>query len=257
MILLSLIILIVTNKIDVKKKSSSEEVVEKSNNKENLEKSAFEITYKEETYISKNPSEYVISTNKRNLPVIASTKDSLESVANIITDILTDISNAGWTSVKLQADDYSNDLFREKEENLNLGIEYLFNTGVITDNRLTFNLTMSGGFLSSEYTGYNFDAKTGELLTLDKISKDVESANKLKQTIKDEVNNYIKNVNIYDDISDLDSEISKLISTNGNWYFKDNCIEIALPKYEVSPGLIRIEINNSKINEFIKDEYKI
>lgn len=141
-------------------------------------------------------------------------------------------------------------------------VEYLFNTGVITNNRLTFNLVMSGGFggvLWSEYTGYNFDAKTGELLTLDKISKDVESANKLKQTIKDEVTNYIKteNVNIYDYISDLDSEIPKLINTNGTWYFKDNCIEIALPKEKVSPGLIRIEINNSKINEFIKDEYKI
>ena len=74
-----------------------------------------------------------------------------------------------------------------------LGVNYLYSTGVVNENRLSFILTMSGSFGGvswDDVKGYNFDAKTGELLTLDNISLDNDS---FKNFVYNKVINHISN----------------------------------------------------------------
>ena len=233
---------------------SEEDNNEQEENKE--EKNLFEISYKEEEYITKNNKGYIISKSTRNLPVIINSNN--QETADKIVNSLTMISDKEWNdSIKDMADQVSE---MDSDKDMELGVTYLFETNVITDNRLTFKLEMGGAFGGVTWAGewgYNYDAKTGELLTLENISTD---SVKLKETIANEVINYIEANSIAIIVDDWKNEVFKLINTTGNWYFTDNGVEVTLPKYSISvgaTGIIKVEIAKNVINDYLQEQYKI
>ena len=168
-LLATFLILILTNKITFNTNNLKEEKREKIDEKQdNEEKEIYEITFEEEEYITKKSDGTEVSKSTRNIPKITNNKN--QEAADKIVKYLTDISNKEWNdSIKKMADQVTDDNVPYKD----LGVKYLYETGVTTENRLTFILTMNGGFggvgwLSEE--GYNFDAKTGDVLTTDTIA---------------------------------------------------------------------------------------
>ena len=144
-----------------------------------------------------------------------------------------------------------------------LGVTYLYETGVVTDNRLTFLLKMNGGFggvgwLSDE--GYNFDAKTGDLLTTDTIAINKDEFKKyILQKTNEKIEEIMNNQDncIRDDYQkNLEEEINK----SGNWYFTKNDLVIVLQKYAIAcgaGGITKINLPKDEVNSYLKNEYQI
>ncbi|MBQ8681973.1 MAG: DUF3298 domain-containing protein [Bacilli bacterium] len=257
-ILVGIVGLVLTGTLSLNTSNNNQVGEEDNNDQEEKkeEKDLFEISYKEEEYITKNNKGYIISKSTRNLPVIINSNNQ-ETADKIVTS-LTTISDKEWNgSIKDTADQVSE---MDSDKDMELGVNYLFETKVVNDNRLTFKLEMSGTFGGTTWAGewgYNYDAKTGELLTLENISTDNI---KLKEIITNEVVNYIEANSITIVVDDWKNEVSKLINTTGNWYFTDNGIEVSLPKYSISTGatgIIKVEIAKNVINDYLKEEYKI
>ena len=230
---------------------------EKSNDEsnDNKEEDKYIISYEKEEYTTKRSDGTESTKSTRNLPKITNSKN--QEAANKIVKFLTDISNQNWEdNIKKVANDSSELPYSD------LGVTYLYETGIETDNRLTFTLKMNGGFggvswLAEE--GYNFDKKTGELLTFDTIStnKDELEQYLLKKT-KEKIEELRKRESncINDDYQKNLEEISK----NGNWYFTSSEIIIKLQKYTIAcgaGGITEINISKEDVNQYLKDEYKI
>lgn len=254
----------INNEVD----NSTNNDVSDSNLEEENNQNVYEINYKEEEYVTKSKAGYIISTSKRNLPEI--TNKNNQEVANKIVSSLTDISNKNWNeNIKETADQVSE---MDSDKNLDLGVTYLYKTGIVNNNRLTFRLNMDGSFGGVSWPadeGYNYDAKTGDLLTLESIATDY---NNLQNIIVEEIEKYIKdypydiNLNDYTGIEEAKKDpkwrelLVKLINQNGNWYFTETGIEICLPKYSIAvgaTGIIKVDIEKTTINQYIKAEYQI
>ena len=236
----------------VGKKDSNDSVSEKNPD----DSSSYKITYEEEEYIPKRSDGSVASKSRRNLPKI--TNRQHQEIADKIVKYLTDISNDNWeNNIKKMADDVVELPYDD------LGVTYLYETGVVTDNRLTFLLKMNGGFggvgwLSDE--GFNFDGETGELLKLNNITDDVDALKKymlnkisvLLDDMKKDENNCIND--------DYQKHLEEELNRDGNWYFTLTNIKINLPKYSVAcgaRGIIEIDLPKDEVNRYLKDKYKI
>ena len=258
-LLATFLILILTNKITFNTNNLKEEKREKIDEKQdNEEKEIYEITFEEEEYITKKSDGTEVSKSTRNIPKITNNKN--QEAADKIVKYLTDISNKEWNdSIKKMADQVTDDNVPYKD----LGVKYLYETGVTTENRLTFILTMNGGFggvgwLSEE--GYNFDAKTGDVLTTDTIAinKDefkkymLRKTNEKIEELKKGENNCIRD--------DYQNNLEEEINRNGNWYFTKTEIKIKLQKYSIAcgaGGISEINLPKEEVNQYLKDEYKI
>ena len=242
------------------------------NNKENIEEVednkegvfVFDITYKDEVYTTTNDNGVLVAKSTRNLPVIVN-KSNQSSVDKIVST-LTRFSDVDWNGIKKNSDELKDSPFE------GIGVNNLFSTGVVNENRLTFILTMSGSFGGvswDDIKGYNFDAKTGELLTFDNISLDKEN---FKNVLYNKVINYIENN--YDTTTFLNRDcsgngcvdvtwqelVSKYLNNEGIWYFTDTGITVKFPKHSLADGatgIISVDINKNDINSYLKDEYKI
>ena len=218
---------------------------------QNSQKGTFEISYKEETYKSYKSTGELEFENKRNLPIIKNSSN--QSAADEIVKSLTIISDKAWTDIKTSSDEF-------KEFQYTAGVNYIFSTELVNDNYIVFKADQSGNFGGVGWTAkelYNYDAKTGKLLTLKSIASDY---NNLEKTIVNKVVNHIKNNDIIVTVDNLETEINKLISTDGVWGYTNSGIEINLPKYSVSggaTGIITVEINKSDINGYLLENYKI
>lgn len=246
-----------TNKENINNKEEKQNVDNEGiNATTDEEKATYQITYEEEEYTTKRTDGTEVSKSTRNLPKITNAKNQM--AADKITKFLTDRSNEEWeNNIKKMADQVI-DLPYD-----GLGVKYLYETGVITNNRLTFTLSMNGGFggvgwLSEE--GYNFDTKTGEVLTtktvaendeelkqymLKKVTEKIEELKKVEGNCINE--NYQKN---------LEEEINRV----GNWYFTTSEIKIKLQKYSIAcgaGGIIEIILPKEEANKYLKEIYKI
>ena len=254
----------------VKDKSSENNLndLENDEKEDNDQKITYTISYKEDEYITKNTAGYTISVSKRNLPVI--TNKNNQAAADKIVSSLTDISNEDWNgSIKEMADQVAE---MESDKDLGLGVTYLFSTGVLTENRLTFRLEMDGSFGGVTWagdTGYNYDAKTGELLTLESIAVDYNNLqNIMIEKIEEYIENYPYEINLndYDGIEEAKNDpnwrklLIELINQSGNWYFTETGIKICLPKYSVAvgaSGIIKVDIEKNIFIHYVKEEYQV
>ena len=249
--LISFVTLLLTGAINLNVKNGNNianEKVSKENVESNLE-NMFNITYKEEEYSATNDRNIEIR-NLRNIPTVTSSQKP--NAAEKITNYLVDISNKEWKIIKKATDDYV-----DANSFNDLGVTYLYRNSIINKNRLSFILQMNGGFggvtWSSE-EGFNFDANTGEVLTLKNIGEDTYSI------VKEECLEYIetaektKSQNLYD--SDQRRDIDVLLNTVGIWYFEYNQLIVVFPKYSIGPKAIKIKIKKSIINDSLYDKYK-
>ena len=257
----TLLVLLTTGTLTLNKVEEKNTVKEKKETKEEInpqEEEKYIITYEEEEYTTKKSDGTQVSKSTRNLPKIINSQN--QTAADKIVKYLTDISNKEWNeSIKKMADQVAED----NVPYTGLGVTYLYETGIETDNRLTFILKLNGGFggvgwLSEE--GYNFDKKTGDILTIETIAIDptklkeyitTKSIEKIEELKKNEGKCIIDNYQ-----SNLEEELNKV----GNWYFASNEIKIRLQKYSIAcgaGGITEIDIPKEEINQYIKEEYKI
>ena len=234
------------------------------NNVSNIEND-FIITFKEEENVAKTPKGYIAITNKRNVPAIES-KNNPESAKKIENELLK-ISDTMWTNVNENADEYALDMDEYLESNSEIGVSYIISTGWKNDKIITFNIETigsMGGVTWDGYEGYNFDINTGDRLTLKSIVSDYSQfttflAGKMEKSIKEQ--GLLDDVKEYISMEEGTTIEDKLIEyeDSGNWYFEDDKLVIAMPKYSIGYGAMGTIITNIKIediNKYLKDNYK-
>lgn len=229
-----------------------------TNNNEVVEKekiNTFDISYTEEEVVYKSKNGYIWGRSKRNLPIIKNKNN--QNAADKIATKLTKFSDDMWAQVS--APNYAIDWEIENDESW--GVSYIFKTGVVTDNRLTFELLgegSMGGVSWTSHAGYDFNAVTGELLTLEQISNDY---NIFKTFLVKEAGDYIETIKDTSCInSDYQNNIEEIIAFDGNWYFQANSLTLVFPKYSIACGagdVITVDIVKDKVNSYLKNEYKI
>lgn len=226
----------------------------------------FIITFKEEENVVKTPKGFIAITNKRNVPKIEN-KNNPEAAKKIENELLK-ISDAMWNSVNKNADEYALDMDEYVDSDSELGVSYIISVGKQNDKIITFNIETigsMGGVPWDNYEGYNFDIDTGDRLTLKSISNDYS---KFTKFITGEMEKSIKEQGILEDVKeyilmeDGATLENKLIEyeKSGNWYFEDDKLVIAMPKYSIGYGAMGTIITNIKIediNEHLKDKYKL
>ena len=251
-ILLTLCILLATNTISFnvnsnKQNTGTQDNSKKDNNSDE-EKNTYIINYEEEVYTTKNSQNTESTKSKRN--IIKITNDNNKDAASSIETKLNSISDKQWEEIKNMADETKENTYQA------VGVNYLFKTGVINDNRLTITASMDGNFGGVGWTsneGYNFDATTGNLLKLSDIGTGVydylynNSINELEKDSSTLVENWKEKVK---------EELNK----DGNWYFTNDGMKINFPKYSLADGatgIITIDIAKDNINQYLFDKYKI
>ena len=236
--------------------SNENSTVNMNNTTNSLENSNnyFKISYKEEIYISKKENGENSHKNKRNLPVIKN--ENNQSVASKIEKSLIQISDKNWNVIKQSSDDY-------KETSYTDGVNYILSTYRISDKYIVFRANQSGSFGGVTWTGeelYNYDTKTGKLLSLSNVSKDYNS---LLSTIISKTEKYIKENSIElqgNALTNLNATIKKIVAQNGNWGFSNDGMEFIFPKYSISSGadgVITIKLNKNEINQYLLENYNI
>lgn len=217
-------------------------------------KDKYKITYKYEEYkVKEDTTDYYI-VSKRNLPVITNAYN--KKAAEKIVDSLTKFSNIEWNSIKDASDAYS-DLTYE-----GLGVNLIISTGSITSGRLTFTLKLDGGFGGVSWiheTGYNYDSKTGELLTLNNISNNNDD--NVKNTVKKYLFSVVekKYINGSSCIYDNWKSTFEKDFDNYGWYFTPEGIRIIIPKYGIAcgaGGIISVVVEKDSLKNNLKDEYR-
>lgn len=265
-----------TNNVETAKNEESSNNTATTNNAENTnvveltKKNEFKISFIEEEYKSHKESGEVVFENKRNLPVI--TNEANQSAADKIVKSLTFFSDEEWKNIKETSDTNKDNAFIISGGEYNAGVQYLFNTYLVKDNYLVFKAIRSGNFGGVNWDGkelFNYDKKTGDLLTLRNIASDY---NNLEKTIENRIINHIKNnyPHIVSNMEELrnknlitntiESEVNRIMSMDGNWGFTEEGIEINLPKSSIgtsADGIINITIDKSYINPYLLEEYKI
>ena len=219
-------------------------------NVKNSNDNTFNITYKEEEYI-KSTTDGIEIRNLRNIPSISSS--DRKKVASKITKYLTDISNKEWDNIKKTTDDVVESNVKEED----MGITLLYKESIVTSGRLSFTLEMVGNFGGVTWnneSAYNFDAKTGKILTLKGIGKDTYDI------IKKECEDYIEMTEEINAQSFYEKEerqsLDDLLSKEETWYFEYNQLVVVFPKYSISNQEVKIPIAKSKINDSLYDQYK-
>ncbi len=236
-----------TNIVKTDTSSSGNEVEKNSTN-------SFKISYKEEIYSSTKENGELSHQNKRNLPII---KNSInQPAASKIEKSLTQISDKNWSTIKQSSDEYKENSYIE-------GVNYMLNTHFMSDNCIVFRANQSGGFggvswISEEL--YNYDTKTGDILSLNNVTTDYNS---LLSKIISKTEKYIKDNSIElleEAETNLNAEIKKIVEQNGNWGFSNDGMEFIFPKYSISSGatgIITIKLDKNEINPYLLEVYKI
>ena len=268
-IIIILVILLITqfiynNKDSNSDSKNSESITETNKNNdsenENLEKNNYIIKYEKQEYNTKK-NNVIITNNSRNIIEITNKKNP--TAASKILNSINFYSDASWNNIVLSADDITSSEmdFSELPQPTGLGATLKITDNQYSNNVITFNLLVEGSFGGvgwGETTSYNYDIETGELLTLNSISKDSESFNKkINELVKQELI-VIKREGT-DLFDDYESEVPNQINTQGNWRFTSEGIEIIFQKYSIAPGAtgsIIVQLNKNLINEYLLDKYK-
>ena len=218
-----------------------------TNNEEDI---TFNVTYKEEEYV-KSTSDGIEIRNLRNIPSI--TNSNKKKVASKITNYLTDVSNKEWDNIKKTTDEAVESNVKEED----MGVTLLYKESIITSGRLSFALETTGNFGGVTWNnenGYNFDAKTGKILTLRDIGQGAFDI------VKKECEDYIETSEKINAQSFYEKEkrqsLDELLNKEEIWYFEYNQLVVVFPKYSISTQEVKIPITKSKIEGSLYEQYK-
>ena len=252
-ILAVLCILFATNKIIINNNSNQDKINNKTNddNQSKEDENSYTISYKEETYSTKNKEGIENTNSKRNVITIENKINP--NAASLIERKLNEISDKMWEEIKNMADDSN------ENSSTGLGVSYLIETGEVTNNRLTFIVNTVGSFGGIPWDnneGYNFDATTGNLLKLSDLGTEVFDY-VYNQSITQIEKNNTESSCLEEDWKDrAKAELDK----DGNWYFTKEGIKVIFPKYSLACGAEGskiINISKKDINPYLNDKYKI
>lgn len=224
---------------------------EEKNDESSEKKDSFEISFEEETYVTKNEKGEVVSENKRNVPTIKN--EANQEIADKIQKSIREISDKNWKYIKESSDEYN-------YIQPTAGVSYMLSTATVADNYITFKAEQSGSFGGVGWDAteiYTYDLKSGELVDLKGFAKDEE---KFVEFLSEEVKDFVKSSNMVYSSIELNSAIGTVLAEQGNYGIIDNKFEIVLPKYSIGTGAdgVRIvEIEKDVINEYLKDNFQI
>ena len=250
-ILAVLCVLFATDKITINNNSTNKN---SSNSNEtpadNKESESYSISYEEEVYTTKNIDNVENSRSTRNIVSIKNERN--QNAASAIASKLNAISNQQWASIKEAAND------TVELSYTGLGVNYLFKTGEVTNNRLTFIANLEGNFGGVQWSGiegYNFDASNGNLLKLEDIGSEAYNYiyNKSIDSIENNKNDYSCVV------EDWKDKVKENLNQEGSWYFTSTGIKIIFNKYSIAcgaNGVTTIDITATDINPYLDAKYK-
>jgi len=200
------------------------------------------ITYETEEYSKENI---------KNTRLIATVKNEAnQEAADKIQKTLRETLEENWREIKENTDDFAG------KTDEKLGVDIKIKTLKVTDKYLSFDDSIMGSFggvVWSSVGGLMFDAKTGDKVSLNDISTNSDELNKVIYQFGID---YLNKEN-HCLMDDWKSNLLTLISNN--WNLDDNGFNIYISKYDVACGADGSKIINvpySKINDYLKDEYK-
>ncbi len=254
-ILGGLCFLFATNKIslnnDLNQEKTNDKVNDDSQTIGDESISSYTISYKEETYSTKNKEGTENTNSKRNIITVENEKNT--NAASLIENKLNEISNKRWEDIKKAADAIYETSYT------GVGVNYLIETGKITNNRLTFIVNTVGSFGGVPWDnneGYNFDATTGELLKLTDIGNGVfdyiynQSISRIEKD--DSKSSCLE--------SDWKDRVRTELNKDGNWYFTNEGIKVIFPRYSIACGAggsTTIDISKDEVNSYLNEKYQI
>lgn len=227
----------------------------------------FIVEYEEETYETKNNKGIITTKNKKTIVKITNEKYP-EIAKQIEKSVNTKINDEWQNSIISSANELNKEInegdmaiFKENDYD-GLGAHIIASNIELTSNIITFYTELSGSFGGVgwfEYKGYNYDKKTGELLTLKTITNDYSG---LYKVIKQEIDKKINELKKDESASftyENEKQLEELANKTGNWMFTDKGIDIIYQEYEIADGAtgaITISIDKNLINEKLKETYK-
>lgn len=239
---------------------TTEDEIQTEDEEEKLIPDIISISYKKETYTTKDKKGVKITENTRNIPEIKFSSN--QKVADKIEQSLIEISDNEWNSnIKFTANELTDAEHLESLEPYEgLGATLYFTNHQISKQIITFELLLEGGFGGVGwygFWGYSYDITTGELLTLKSLS---DNYNELEKILLTEIKNELEKLKTEFEIYEMsDQQIIEYINKTGNWILTEKGISVIFQEYEISDGAtgaIKVDIAKNKINNCLKEEYK-
>ena len=190
-------------------------------------------------------------------------KISIDAVAEKkIINYMKDVSDKEWDSIAKYSKELIDDFDKKNGtiEEGELGVDYSITSGLLNNSIISFNFGISGtmgGVMWADVHQYNFDAVTGDLLTLENVCQDV---NTCKNTLFSYYMEELKRDERFNDLnSGYEAGIKKNIYEIGNWGFTKEGLKFIVGKYEIADGasgLFVYTIPYSKVNSLLVEKYR-
>ena len=247
----------VTSNTVVSNEISTDSVLEVSA-EENAATVKYDVSYSTEYYSSYNEKNERVCTSERNIPTVLNDKNP--DSAKVIESDLRAIMDEVWENeVKPTSDEVK---ISGNSETM-LGVKYFVNMEYQSSKVITFSIKMNGDFGGvtwNVYELYSYDAKTGELITLDNVAKDSTSLKNvlIEKTKKVTTDNKIQ----IDDTGNVgvDNLLLEKMAMHGSFGIMGNGIHINYHKYDIaigSAGVVEVVLDKETANTYLLENYII
>ena len=220
--------------------------------------SKYDVSYSTEYYSSYNEKNERVCTSERNIPTVINNENP--DSAKVIESDLRAIMDEVWEN---EVKPTSDEVKISGDTETMLGVKYFVNMEYQTSKIITFSIKMNGDFGGvtwNVYELYSYDAKSGELLTLNNVAKDTTSLKNalIEKTKKVTTDNKIQ----IDDTGKVgvDNLLLEKMAMHGSFGIMGNGIHINYHKYDIaigSAGVVEVVLDKDTANTYLSDNYII
>ena len=220
--------------------------------------SKYDVSYSTEYYSSYNEKNERVCTSERNIPTVVNNENP--DSAKVIESDLRAIMDEVWEN---EVKPTSDEVKISGDTETMLGVKYFVNMEYQTSKIITFSIKMNGDFggvTCNVYELYSYDAKSGELLTLNNVAKDTTSLKNalIEKTKKVTTDNKIQ----IDDTGKVgvDNLLLEKMTMHGSFGIMGNGIHINYHKYDIaigSAGVVEVVLDKDTANTYLSDNYII
>ena len=220
--------------------------------------SKYDVSYATEYYSSYNEKNERVCTSERNIPTVINNENP--DSAKVIESDLRAIMDEVWEN---EVKPTSDEVKISGDTETMLGVKYFVNMEYQTSKIITFSIKMNGDFGGvtwNVYELYSYDAKSGELLTLNNVAKDTTSLKNalIEKTKKVTTDNKIQ----IDDTGKVgvDNLLLEKMTMHGSFGIMGNGIHINYHKYDIaigSAGVVEVVLDKDTANTYLSDNYII